>query len=153
MRQIYEILRKYKYSTHVNHFLTIRWQFRHNHLNVWNMREDDKINPDLLLILFRIADQLPRTHFNEFKLDWIDKSMTIDLSYNSFGITIRKNNYYDAINAMVESSILFRLSKRGHYLVNPYILNVLSQQQASYIANCLTHDNAPESPTVSFLDE
>jgi hypothetical protein len=104
------------------------------------MREDDNDNMRLLLVLHRIAKTLPRTHFNETKLDWIDKSMTIKLTFESYGIGMQKQTYNDVINTMIESSILFRLSKRGYYLVNPYILNVLSQAQADYIANNLALD-------------
>jgi hypothetical protein len=141
--QIYKILREYKYSSNVNHFIAINWRFRHNYFNIWNLNNSDRTNGDLLLVLMNIANKLPRTHFNETKLDWIDKSMTINLSYSGCGLLMRKNNYYEAINAMVGSLILFRLPERGKYLVNPYILNVLSQAQAEHIISNVAHDTPP----------
>lgn len=137
--QIYEILKSFKLSTHKNPFFAVSYKFRHNFINIKPLDEECKTNMKIKSLMFDIYNELPHTHYSDINYDWIERSMTIVLSFDKNGAGMGSQNFYDTIELMLKHSILFRLSKRGKYLVNPYILNVLSQAQAEHIISTVAH--------------
>ena len=148
MEQIYKILRDYKLSAHENPFIGVNYKFRHNH--IIDLPLELRSNVYLCALLLDIKASLPRTHYSDDNLDWIGRSLTINMSYNNCNLKISKPVYYGVIDMMLSHSILFRLSKRGKYLVNPYMLNVLSQAQAEHIISTVAHGTVQGSRTVCY---